>query len=121
MAGDFIDLRAWREAAALAATTCALARRMRGPGAGPLMLQTIRAALSVPANIAEGHGRGPGRDCVRFLRIARGSAAEVESHLRVAVLAGYLTESDASPVIRQARFVRFLTKRLSESIESRVA
>ena len=42
------------------------------------------------ANVAEGAGRGGNREFAQFLRIARGSAAEVRSHLYVALDAGYI-------------------------------
>jgi four helix bundle protein len=45
--------------------------------------QMRRAGLSVGANIAEGCGRGAGRDAARFYRIARGSAYEVVSLLEM--------------------------------------
>ena len=103
----------------LAAAAAAASRRLRGPAAAAIASQIVRAALSVPANIAEGYGRGVSKDGARFLRVARGSAAELESHVRVAVMAAYLGPSDAEPLIRQARFVRFLTKRLLESVLAR--
>src|SRR5512143_1128381 len=80
--GDFVELRAWREAASLAADVIRLAAGLRGPGARALADQLVRSAESVPANIAEGYGRGLGNDGVRFFVIARGSGAELESHLR---------------------------------------
>lgn len=44
--------------------------------------QAIRAAQSIPANVAEGHQR-PGRaDYKQYVSIARGSAAELDTHLR---------------------------------------
>ncbi len=52
--------------------------------------QLRRAASSIPANIAEGHGRYHFLDNVRFCYFARGSLTEVQSHLSLAKELGYL-------------------------------
>lgn len=54
--------------------------------------QLKRAAQSIPANIAEGHGRYHFLDNVRFCYIARGSLTEVQSHISLALDLGYLPE-----------------------------
>jgi four helix bundle protein len=56
-----------------------------------LTQQLKRAAQSIPANIAEGHGRFHFLDNVRFCYIARGSLTEVQSHITLAHELGYLS------------------------------
>ena len=57
-----------------------------------LTQQLKRAAQSIPANIAEGHGRYHFLDNVRFCYIARGSLTEIQSHMALAHDLGYLPE-----------------------------
>ncbi len=57
-----------------------------------LTQQLKRAAQSIPANLAEGHGRYHFLDNVRFCYIARGSLTEVQSHLSLAHDLGYLPD-----------------------------
>ena len=73
--------------------------------------QVIRSASSVPANLAEGHGR-TGRERLRFWRIAYASAKEVESHLRLLEKAGAISGTKAEPALQTFDEVRAMTWRL---------
>ncbi|MBP9665479.1 MAG: four helix bundle protein [Pyrinomonadaceae bacterium] len=55
--------------------------------------QVRRASVSIMANIAEGHGRRTNSEFANFLNLARGSAAEVQSHLHVAVGLDYISQA----------------------------
>jgi four helix bundle protein len=59
-----------------------------------LVDQLRRAAVSVPANIAEGCGRGTDADFARFLQIVMGSASELEYELLLARDLGYLNSQN---------------------------
>ena len=56
--------------------------------------QTKRAAVSIPANIAEGLGRQYKKDTIQFLHISRGSIYELETHLNIAVMVEMISAED---------------------------
>jgi four helix bundle protein len=77
----------------------------------PVADQLIRAASSVPANLAEGHSR-TGRDRAHLWRIAYGSAKEVDSHLQLLVAAGAVNRERAEDTLKLFDQVRAMTWRL---------
>lgn len=120
MGTDFTDLVAWQEAARLAADVLVAARCIRGLAGGSAASQMVRAAESIPANLAEGYGRGLSADGARLLRVARASAAELESHLRVAELGGRLPTADVATLVERTRRVRALINGLLRFAAQRV-
>jgi four helix bundle protein len=80
------DLIAHRKAVDAAGTAIKLVMRLPAL-LKPMTDQVLRSASSVPANLAEGHGRS-GRDRQHFWRIAYASAKEVDSHLRLLAATG---------------------------------
>jgi len=115
MAGDLGDLVVWRESAQLAQGAIDAARRMSGFGTPAAADQIARAAESIPANIAEAYGRGFGKDGARFLRVARGSAAELESHLWLAERTGGVPGQLAADLLRRTQHVRALLRGLLQA------
>lgn len=110
----FRDLLAWQAAKQLALEVLRLCempgmRRYYG-----LCDQLRRAAISVPSNIAEGNERGTNLDALRFLQVARGSLAELETQLELSRDFGSLPVADydrVSPqVVRVGRLLGGLIK-----------
>ena len=91
---DYRDLVAWQRSMALAAECHRVARRLPMAEQRILGSQLRRAAISVPANIAEGNGRFTRLDYLRHLAIANGSLNEVETHLHLLAECEYLTRRD---------------------------
>ena len=83
-----------------------------------LIPQMNRATSSISANIAEGAGRGDVKDFARFLRIARGSACELEAHLTASAKLGLLTPSDADAMRDRVERIKAGLTRLEASLKA---
>jgi four helix bundle protein len=76
--------------------------------------QIRRASVSVMANIAEGHGRRSNMEFANFLNMARGSAAEVQSHLHVALGLNYIKRDDFAEIYSTLTEVSRMTLALAQ-------
>ncbi len=81
--------------------------------------QLRRAAVSIPANVAEGYGRGTTTDYVHFLHMARGSLNELETLLELSHSLGYLKDTDYVTMVDSAWSVRKQLAKLIQSLESK--
>jgi four helix bundle protein len=86
-----------------------------------LVQQLRRAAVSIPSNIAEGHARGATRDFTRFLSIARGSIAEVETQLELAVRLNLLEQAAVDSVASKCDKLGRILRGLRKSLDSKLA
>ncbi len=83
----------------------------------PLADQTIRAAASVPANIAEEYGRESRGAYVQFLKIARGSLNELETHIILAHRLGAFGEAQTQSLLLQCERVGKMLNALIKAIK----
>jgi len=60
-----------------------------------LTSQMRRAAVSIPANVAEGAARSGDKEYLHFLSIARGSLSELDTHIQIAVMLDYLKDDQS--------------------------
>jgi len=87
------DLVLWQRSVDLAVATYALTNALPLHDRFALADQMNRAAVSIPSNIAEGAARGTDREFIRYLLIARGSLAELDTQLQIALRLGYFSDS----------------------------
>ena len=103
--GGYQDLAVWRMGMDVTVEVYRLTRDFPSHELYGLTSQMRRCAASVPANIAEGRGRGGDVEFCRFLSIAAGSIAELETFLELSRRLGYGTEEDLDRVGGQTREV----------------
>jgi four helix bundle protein len=86
-----------------------------------LVRQMRRSAVSVPSNIAEGHGRLSTREYLKQVSYALGSLAELETQLHIAMKLGYVANDGAknlaSAADRLGKQLRSLTKSLRKRLD----
>jgi four helix bundle protein len=116
---DFKKLHVWQRAHALSLSVDRASKRIRASQYASLRNQIFRAAVSIPANIAEGRRQRSEKEFARFLSIALNSASELEYHLILARDTKIIPESEfvslVSETIRVRKMLYALMKRLAES------
>jgi four helix bundle protein len=83
--------------------------------------QIRRAAVSIAANVAEGHGREHRGSFVQFLRIAQGSLKELETHLLLALRVNLAPPDAVEPVLAQCDELGRMLRSLIRSVQRRQA
>jgi four helix bundle protein len=115
---DFRALKVWEKAhrltlAVYKATSTFPQHEMFG-----LTSQLRRASVSIPANIAEGCGRNGSPELVRLLRIACGSASELEYHVILSADLCYSNKADSEHLIKQVTEVKRMLTSLIQKLRA---
>ena len=85
-----------------------------------LTSQLQRSATSIPSNIAEGNGRGSTRDYARFVSIALGSTAELETQLLLARELGLADPASIDGLLKVCDRVGQMLQRLNQALRRRI-
>ncbi|MEM6854828.1 MAG: four helix bundle protein [Planctomycetota bacterium] len=108
-------LIAWQKSMELCESVYQLCSQLPESERFGLISQMQRAAVSIPSNIAEGYGRGAGKDYAKHLRYARGSLAELETQIELTVRCDQLKRDQVKPAWILTRDVGKLLTRLIQS------
>ena len=115
---SYRDLEVWQKSMDLVTEIYRLTHRFPKEETFGLTSQIRRAAVSVPANIAEGYGRRHRKEYLNHLSIAHGSLLEAETHLQIAVRLEYLDRGQVKSAWELMQDVGKMLRRLSESLSA---
>lgn len=115
---NYRDLQVWSKSYALTLELYRLSRAFPKEELYGLTSQMRRASVSIGANLAEGCGRRTNAEMGRFVRIAMGSASELDHHLLLCQDLGFLENDQYRGVARKLTEVRKMLSSLLSSIES---
>lgn len=110
------DLIAWQKAMDLVEAIYRATAELPPDERFGLTTQLRRAAVSIPSNIAEGQAKSSSRDFARFLEIALGSLAEVETQLLLVARLNLLPTDRVQPTIQQTAEVGHIIQGLLKSL-----
>jgi len=115
---SYRDLKVWKRAMDLVIMCYQLTPKLPKTEVYGLTSQIQRAAVSIPANIAEGKGREHLGEYIHHLSIANGSLKELETHLLITERLSYLENSELNPLLDLAdeigRMLNILIKTLKD-------
>lgn len=113
----FERLEVWKKAVSFCQVIYSVTRTFPRCENYGLISQVRRAAVSIPANIAEGAGRNSNPDFCRFISIAFGSINEVITLLIIAQECEYLSLSQKDNILEELRVLQIMLSKLSAKLK----
>ena len=115
-----IEIWVWQKSIALVKQIYQLTRNFHNDEKFGLVSQMRRAAVSIPSNIAEGQARRTTGDYVRFVSIAEGSLAELDTQLIVAIELSFCTTIQTKEIFLIMVEIRKMLNALRRSLMSKI-
>jgi four helix bundle protein len=115
---SYRELLVWQAAVELAVMCYDATKPFPRTEAYGMTAQIRRAAASIAANIAEGHGRDTPSQFLQFLRIAQGSLRELETHLTIAYKVGLVASTTAEPLTASCTEVGKMIRGLIRTLQN---
>ena len=117
---SYRELLVWQKAMDLVVESYKIAGLLPKTELYGLKSQIERAAVSVPANIAEGHGRDHLGDYLRYLSVAMGSLMELETHLLITEKLSFLAAAQIARALQMSAEVGRMLAGLTRSLRQRI-
>ena len=111
------ELIVWQKSMDLVELVYTLTKLLPSDERFSLTDQMHRAVVSIPSNIAEGHGRQTEKEYKQFLSIAKGSVSELETQLLICVRLKYLTSQQTEPVLAVCDEIRRMLTKIITSFQ----
>ena len=116
---SYRDLEVWQKAMDLVVECYQITKKFPKSEIYGLVSQLQRAAVSIPANIAEGRERQHTKEFLQHLSIAYGSLAELETHLQIAGRLNYIDAKQLKQVLDKTAEVGRMLNGLRRSVEKK--
>lgn len=117
---SYRDLEVWQKGMDLVVACYGVAKQFPSDERFGLTSQLQRAAVSIPANIAEGHGRNHLKEYLHHLSIAYASLMETETHLQIAERLSYVSSEKVQEMLSNTQRLGKMLNSLKRSLESKL-
>ena len=121
MIHDYKELDVWKKSVALTTEIYKLTAGFPDSERYGMTSQIRRATTSIPANIAEGWGRGSRGEYIQFLTVARGSLMELETHLIIACNLKFVDSEQLALISKPLNDIEKMLNRLIAVLRHRKA
>ncbi|MFC1813884.1 four helix bundle protein [Thermodesulfobacteriota bacterium] len=119
MIRSYRDLEVWQKSMDLVVVCYQITRKFPRNEIYGLVSQLQRAAVSIPANIAEGRHRQHSKEFLQHLSFAYGSLAELETHILIAERLNYINKSKSEKILGKTAEIGRMINGLKKSIEKK--
>ncbi len=116
---SFQDLKVWQQGIELVELVYQVTSKFPSSEMYGLTSQLRRSSVSIPSNIAEGHGRDSTREYLHHLSFARGSLAELHTELIIAERLNYIPQTLAADLFNRIDSLSRMLRGLQRSLRSK--